>query len=83
MPDFIYCGTARYVDAIHTKQLLIGNFNAIWSPPHHMQNPPNVNDRVWLVWRQNNQAIPVVLGGGSVLAVPNGEYSGQTQHFQA
>lgn len=68
MPDFIYCGTGRYVDANGTQQLLCGPFNAIWYPPGNAQyGQPTAGARLWLVWRKDNAAIPVLLGGGLIL----------------
>ena len=72
MVDYVYCGTEPPVDAGGTQQLLVGPFNAIWCPPWGLRAVPSGGDRVWLVWRANPKAVPLLLGGGRVLITGDG-----------
>jgi len=67
MPDYIYCGTKRHAKAGKMQALLVGEFNAIWYPPMARVTPPPVaGERVWLIWRADDQAGPLLLGGGRI-----------------
>jgi hypothetical protein len=69
MPDYIYCGSKRHAKAGKTQALLVGEFNAIWYPPMARVSPPPVaGERVWLVWRADDQAGPLLLAGGRIRA---------------
>lgn len=68
MPDYIYCGSKRHAKAGRTQELLVGEFNAIWYPPMARVTPPPVAcERVWLLWRADDTAGPLLLGGGRIL----------------
>lgn len=67
MPDYIYCGNKRRAKAGKTQELLVGEFNAIWYPPMARVTPPPVaGERVWLLWRADDEAGPLLLGGGRI-----------------
>ena len=70
MTDYIYCGTDPPVGADGTQGLLAGSFNAIWCPRRKTVVQPKQGDRLWLVWRDNDGAVPLLLGGGHLVA-PN------------
>lgn len=72
MPAYIYCGTYPPVGADGTQGLLVGQFNAIWYPPPKLNPPPVVGERVWLVWRADNHAVPVLLGSGRIATTDAG-----------
>lgn len=73
MADFIYCGTLPPVDSFGTQQLLLGPYKAIWCPPMRVQVLPAGGDRIWLVWRSDLVAIPLLLGGGRVATTHDGQ----------
>jgi hypothetical protein len=70
--DYIYCGTDPPVGADGTQDLLVGSFNAIWCPPFIVAVEPKVGERLWLVWREKDEAVPLLLGGGRLLATDHG-----------
>lgn len=73
MPDYIYCSNKRHAKAGKTQALLVGEFNAIWYPPMARVSPPPVaGERVWLIWRADDQAGPLLLGGGRIAADSEG-----------
>lgn len=73
MPDYMYCGTGTHVNATNTQALLVGQYNAIWYPPMARVNPPPVaGERVWLVWRAEDRAVPLLLGGGRIVVTNEG-----------
>ena len=71
MADLLYCGT-KPVGPESTQALLAGQFQAIWSPPMHRRTEASVGDRVWLVWRDDSDDTAILLGGGVVVATPEG-----------
>jgi hypothetical protein len=73
MRDYIYCGTEPPVGVDGTQDLLVSSFNAIWCPRRRVAVEPKPEERLWLVWRNNDGAIPLLLGGGRLLAP---DYSG-------
>lgn len=68
MPDYIYCGNKRHAKAGKTQALLVGEFNAIWYPPMSRVTPPPIaGERLWLIWRADDHAEPLLLGGGRIV----------------
>jgi hypothetical protein len=72
MKDYIYCGTEPPVGAANTQKLLFGSFNAIWCPRRRMAVEPKPGERLWLVWRKIDGAVPLLLGGGRLLTSDHG-----------
>jgi hypothetical protein len=72
MADWIYCGTNGQVTGVSTQSLL-RTHQAIWcSPPGLRPWPaiPQPSERLWLVWREMDDATISLLGSGRILQAP-------------
>src|SRR5262245_65950274 len=68
MCAYIYCGTDPPVGADRTRELLIGEFHAIWCPRLRMNFDPEAGAPLWLIWQDADGGNLLLLGGGRLVA---------------
>jgi hypothetical protein len=72
MRYLVYCGTVP-IGPDNTRKLLASTFSAIWCPPSARRVPVSEGDGVWLVWKSEREGIPMLLGGGRIMASEPGQ----------